>query len=229
MESTEEPYPRVRKIPQHECANELKECIRRAISNKLEFLDAIKIIASISTAIKTRISCLERTKPDFWKESIKSLKICLAERTKEYDNIANEVNMYRLIETTCFRLSSIEKFLSSNISKYPLEYQIVYGGEGFSPVGINIYLKDAPMTHSIILAANNNFRIDEDNKTCWKSLAMVAVSKFRDGSLWFYKRKDFDLSDNPKDYCKDNFHIYDFKELESILQKFDSWYGSGLD
>lgn len=127
------------------------------------------------------------------------------------------------------KLAVIEKHISSRISEYPLEYE--YETETIKNVRCNIVLRIKPQIGKL----ENEFYISLAVPTdCVRILPKIEFYCFAELYIKqngkYYTRKDFGLEVMDRDDHEDQvFRIKNIQELNQIFQKFDSWYGSGLD
>jgi hypothetical protein len=152
-------------------------------------------------------------------------------------NYKDTIPMWNVLRICIMRLIIIEKYILSNIWQYPLEYEYPcepyeYQGSLRVPTSVKFSLKlgnDMKDKFFISLAvSSNHFRIVNDQVEwfCFADLMIVHNG-------FCFGRTDFGLS--PIDYYDDKkqkdmlFRIYNFGELQKVLQKFDTWYGTTLD
>lgn len=72
------------------------------------------------------------------------------------------------------------------------------------------------------------YRDDNGRIQTWCFAELMICKKDENNKEHYYRRREFGLSDE-KDYEDQVFDIDNLKELDLILAKFDSWYGSNLD
>ena len=126
------------------------------------------------------------------------------------------------------RLAVIERFILNRIWEYPLEYE--YRTENINDIHFNIILIIKPQIGEI----NPNIFISLAVPiTCVQMSPKIEFLYFAEFMFKrderYYNREDFGL-EKYDDHDNDQvFRIKNIEELYMVLQKIDSWYGSGLD
>ena len=129
------------------------------------------------------------------------------------------------------KLMTIEEYLLSNLWQYPLTYVDPDVNRGcFSPMLNMKLLLKSELTSCISIAVPLDSFTLESTKVTWTMFAelMININNI------YYTRRDFGLTGyhnkyDIKDPDDEVFVIYNFKELQQILQKLDTWYGTTLD
>ncbi len=191
-----------------------------------------------------RIELLKRTKPVGWKELVVDINKHLENIKKWLEltpNIINTLNTNRIILT---KLLVIERYISNHIRDYPIEYEQwdeddvndMYTGY-YTRCNITMTIKNENSNHTISIAVPMDIFYLHNTEVKWWAFAELMISDTRNNEPHYYCRKDFglvgrftnDAEEENDDEDYQVFRIYNLKELSIIFQKFDSWYGSGLD
>ncbi len=212
-----------------EIFNRAINCISEQI---IDVESQISLINNDQILINEMILQVKRRKPKNWNTAIVEYKKNLKDIGEKKNTLIAEKLQMRKNKLVLERLSVINRYIDEIIKKeqYPIRYQLRCIKDydcDFCNI-IEVGLINSPGSHYIGITVENLLTIDENIK--WSAFAEMMISTKRDGEEYFYKRSDFGLSKDvdDNDYNID-FRIYNLKELHVILQKFDSWYGSGLD
>lgn len=158
-----------------------------------------------------------------------------------------EIQRLKVDRMCCMRLCVIERYILPRMWAYPLEISLDEDSEhDFSGRNIQINLKSQKESStkdffiSIAVSARYISKVDKIVFDCFAELMI------RQGEKYYY-RNDFGLEANEREKEKINYynnlsdseHVYEtedmvfeienLRELDHIFQKFDSWFGSGMD